>query len=65
MPAHLASQHPKAEVAAMEVAGETKLTIRLPIQVHRELKQLALDTNSSLQAVVYRAIIAYLEKHEK
>ena len=43
--------------------GETKsLILRLPVELHRELRQLALDTDTTLQALGVEALQRVLDE---
>lgn len=43
----------------------TKTTLRLPKELVKDLKRVALETDRSLQDVVIEALGEYLRKHQK
>ena len=54
---------PEAE-AGREATGGTKgLLLRLPVELHRQLRQLALDRGTSLQALGVEALERTLREH--
>ena len=56
---------PEAE-AGREATGETKgLLLRLPSELHRQLRQLALDQGTSLQALGVEALEWTLREHHE
>ena len=60
------SKHNVQIVPSGEVAGDTKgVLLRLPIDLHRELRLLALDDGTSLQALGLEALQRMLSERRK
>jgi hypothetical protein len=57
---------PQTDYRADETLSETtKTTLRLPRQLVKQLKHLALETDRSLQDLATEALQEYLRRHEK
>ena len=60
------SKHNSQIVPSGEVAGDTKgVLLRLPVYLHRELRLLALDEGTSLQALGVEALQRMLSERRK
>jgi len=45
-------------------SGVAKVTVRIPPDLHRRLRQVVFDQDTSIQAEVANLIVMYVEHHE-
>ena len=59
-------KHTRSQVPSQSDPGVTKgLLLRLPVDLHRKLRQLSLDEDTSLQALGVEALEQLLEKRRR
>ena len=61
-----ADKRRRAKVPSSASTGETKgVLLRLPAELHRQLRQLALDDDTSLQALGVEALQQLLKEYQR